>query len=100
MSHDCNAEQTPSNNRFDCVSDSGLGQINFGIVLHPSAQRGLYRRTWNCFVRSPSRLTLHQGALGGPVQDGRRGTDRSVDSWEGRFGARRDARDTDLLHPS
>ena len=57
----CNAEQTPSDSGFDCGSDSGLGQIDFGIVLHPrdpTAQHGLHRRAWNCFVRSPSGLTF------------------------------------------
>ena len=100
LSGEENAEKTASDNGFDCVSHPGLGQRNFRIVVLPTAQHGLRRRTRNCRDRSSSTVTFSRAPLRGQVQEGRRRTDRSVDSWEGRFGTRRDARDTDLLHPS
>src|SRR5580658_8565598 len=51
LSGEEDAEKTASDNGFDCVSHSGLGQRNFGIVVLPTAQHGLRRRTWNCCDR-------------------------------------------------
>ena len=52
------------------ASHPGLGQRNFGIVVPPTAQHGLRRRTRNRRDRSPSTVTFPRSPLRGQVQDG------------------------------